>query len=73
MMTQEEQLKIEVNLKLTVAEINLILAAMDEMPHKTVRSTVDNLMNQAQSQVEKIIAEMTTQEEMPEASPVEEQ
>ena len=44
--------EITLGLKVTVIEINTILAALDEMPHKMSRKLIDNLIQQAQSQLQ---------------------
>jgi hypothetical protein len=41
----------EVTLTLTVTETNVILAALDEMPHKHSRKVIDKVIEQAQAQL----------------------
>lgn len=47
--TQQEQ---KINLSLTVNEINIFLAAVQELPHKVADPLIRNIMSQAQSQVQ---------------------
>jgi hypothetical protein len=35
-----------------LSEANLVLAALDEMPHKVSRRVIDNIIQQAQSQIQ---------------------
>jgi len=56
-MTQEEQLNVELNLTLTVGDVNTLLAAAGQMPHDQVRGTIDKVMNQASPQLEKALRE----------------
>lgn len=41
----------EVMLTLTVTETNVILAALDELPHKHSRKVIDKVIEQAQAQL----------------------
>jgi len=41
----------EVTLTLTVTETNVILAALDELPHKHSRKVIDKIIEQAQAQL----------------------
>lgn len=42
-----------VNILLNVDEVNLIFAALQEMPHKTVDNLLRNILSQAQAQLAK--------------------
>jgi hypothetical protein len=42
----------ELNFTLKVSEANIVLAALDEMPHKVSRRVIDNIIQQAQSQIQ---------------------
>ena len=42
----------ELKFTLTVSEANIVLAALDEMPHKVSRRVIDNVIQQAQSQIQ---------------------
>ena len=42
----------ELKFTLTVSEANIVLAALDEMPHKVSRRVIDNIIQQAQSQIQ---------------------
>jgi hypothetical protein len=48
--TQTEQ---ELNFTFKVSEINLILGALEELPHKISRKMIDNIFAQAQTQTSK--------------------
>jgi hypothetical protein len=48
--TQPEPEK-EVVLTLTVTEVNTILGALDEIPHKLSRKVIDKVIQQAQAQL----------------------
>jgi hypothetical protein len=48
--TQPEQ---ELNFVFKVSEVNLILGALEELPHKVSRKLIDNIFTQAQPQVQK--------------------
>jgi hypothetical protein len=50
--SKETQPEPSVNLTLKVSEVNAILAALDEMPHKMSRRVIDNVIQQAQSQLQ---------------------
>lgn len=50
--SKETQPEPSVNLTLKVSEVNAILAALDEMPHKMSRRLIDNLIQQAQTQLQ---------------------
>ena len=41
-----------VDLNVSVSVLNVILAALDEIPHKTARPIFDNLVQQAQPQLQ---------------------
>ena len=47
-MTTEKTVDLTVN----VSVLNVILAALDEIPHKTARPIFDNLVGQAQPQLQ---------------------
>jgi len=49
---ETQQPEPSVNLTLSVSEVNAILAALDEMPHKMSRRVIDNVIQQAQSQLQ---------------------
>ena len=42
----------ELNFVLKLSEANIVLAALDELPHKVSRRVIDNIMQQAQSQIQ---------------------
>ena len=42
----------ELNFILKMSETNIVLAALDEMPHKVSRRVIDNIIQQAQSQIQ---------------------
>jgi hypothetical protein len=48
--TQQPEQELKFTLK--VSEANIVLAALDEMPHKISRRVIDNLIQQAQSQTQ---------------------
>jgi hypothetical protein len=50
--SKETQPEPSVNLTLSVSEVNAILAALDEMPHKMSRRVIDNVIQQAQAQLQ---------------------
>lgn len=50
-MTQEVQQEQTIDLKLTVAQLNTVMAALDELPHKHSRRLFDDIMRQAQAQL----------------------
>ena len=41
----------ELNFTLTVREINIVLSALQELPHKISRDVIDNIMRQGQPQL----------------------
>ena len=41
----------EVTLTLSVTEVNTILGALDEIPHKISRKVIDKIIQQAQAQL----------------------
>lgn len=47
-MQQNEQ---KVNLTVTIEELNIIFGGLEEVPHKFSRKVIDNLSQQAQSQL----------------------
>lgn len=48
---QQPEPEKEVNLTLPVSEVNIILGALDEMPHKFSRKVIDKVLQQAQAQL----------------------
>lgn len=46
------QNEITLTLTVDVNTFNLIMAGLDELPHKLTRRTIDNLGQQAQSQIQ---------------------
>jgi hypothetical protein len=48
--TQQPEQEFKFTLK--ISEVNIVLAALDEMPHKVSRRVIDNLIQQAQSQTQ---------------------
>jgi hypothetical protein len=42
----------EITLTLKVSDVNVVLASLDEMPHKMSRRIIDNIIQQAQSQIQ---------------------
>ena len=42
----------EITLTLKVSDVNLVLASLDEMPHKMSRRIIDSIIQQAQSQIQ---------------------
>lgn len=51
-MTQEVQQEQTIDLKLTVAQLNTVMAALDELPHKHSRRLFDEIMRQAGAQIQ---------------------
>ena len=57
--SQEQQLaeqqqmfeKISINLQLNLNDVNILMAALDELPHKFSRRTYDKIKSQAQTQL----------------------
>jgi len=47
---QEPEKKL--NLTFKVSEVNIILAALEELPHKISRKVIDNMIQQAQAQLQ---------------------
>ena len=50
-MTQDVEQEQTIDLKLTVAQLNTVMAALDELPHKHSRRLFDDIMRQAQAQL----------------------
>jgi hypothetical protein len=48
--TQQPEQELKFTLK--VSEVNIMLAALDELPHKISRRVIDNFIQQAQSQIQ---------------------
>jgi hypothetical protein len=48
---QQPEVEKEITLTLTVNETNIILGALDELPHKLSRKVVDKVIEQAQAQL----------------------
>lgn len=44
----------ELTLTLKVSQINVILASLDELPHKYSRSVIDTIQQQATTQLQKL-------------------
>jgi hypothetical protein len=53
-MTQDELMKTEITLKVTINDANLILSFLANGPHGQVREIVSKLENQTYSQIEAI-------------------
>jgi hypothetical protein len=51
--TETTQMEQELNFTFKVSEINLILSALEELPHKISRKMIDNIFAQAQTQLPK--------------------
>ena len=51
-MTQEVQQEQTIDLKLTITQLNTVMAALDELPHKHSRRLFDEIMRQAGAQVQ---------------------
>ena len=49
--TQTPEPEKEVTLTLTVSETNIILGALDEMPHKLSRKVIDKVIEQAHNRM----------------------
>jgi hypothetical protein len=44
----------ELTLTLKISQINILLASLDEVPHKYSRSVIDTIQQQASTQVQKL-------------------
>jgi hypothetical protein len=44
----------ELTLTLKISQINVLLASLDEVPHKYSRSVIDTIQQQANAQVQKL-------------------
>jgi hypothetical protein len=44
----------ELTLTLKISQINVLLASLDEVPHKYSRSIIDTIQQQASTQVQKL-------------------
>lgn len=51
---QTQQPEPEVNLVLKVSDVNLVLGALDELPHKVTRKLIDNVLAQANAQLQPV-------------------
>jgi len=51
--TQVQAKDVFVNLRVNVEEVNVILAGLEELPHKISRRVVDNIIGQSQEQLKK--------------------
>jgi hypothetical protein len=51
--TPVPELEKELSLLLNVAETNIVLGALDEIPHKISRKVIDKLIQQAEAQLKK--------------------
>ena len=49
---QAQQQEPEVTIKLKVSQINLVIAGLEELPHKYSRPVIDNVSQQAQAQLQ---------------------
>lgn len=54
---QPQQQEPEVNIHLKVSQINLVIAGLEELPHKYSRPVIDNISQQAQSQLQRSVPE----------------
>ena len=53
--TQQPEVKDpELTLTLKISQINVILASLDEVPHKYSRNIIDTIQQQANAQVQKL-------------------
>ena len=53
--TQQPEVKDpELTLTLKISQINVILASLDEVPHKYSRNVIDTIQQQANAQVQKL-------------------
>lgn len=53
--TQQPEVKDpELTLTLKVSQINVVLASLDELPHKYSRGVIDTIQKQAASQVQEL-------------------
>ena len=43
---------VKINLELNVNEVNVLLTALREMPHRVVNDFINNILAQAQSQLQ---------------------
>lgn len=50
----EPEVNLEVNLVLKVSDVNLVLGALDELPHKVTRKLIDNVLAQANAQLQPV-------------------
>ena len=51
---QTQQPEPEVNLVLKVSDVNLVLGALDELPHKVTRKLIDKVLAQANAQLQPV-------------------
>jgi len=56
-MTETEMLKTEINLILELAEVNMILNALGQLPYAQVSGTITKIMSQGQPQLPKEITD----------------
>ena len=53
--TQQPEVKDpELTLTLKISQINVILASLDEVPHKYSRNVIDTIQQQANAQIQKL-------------------
>ena len=58
--TQQPNQDQEISLKLKVSEVQSIVNALDEIPHKIARPLIDSLIKQAQEQLQAPAPEVLT-------------
>lgn len=51
--TQSQQQEPEVTIRLKVSQVNLVIAGLEELPHKYSRPVIDSVSQQAQQQLQK--------------------
>jgi hypothetical protein len=51
---QTQQPEPEVKLVLKVSDVNLVLGALDELPHKITRKLIDSVLAQANAQLQPV-------------------
>lgn len=50
---QPQQQEPEVTIRLKVSQVNLVIAGLEELPHKYSRTIIDSVSQQAQQQLQK--------------------
>ena len=58
----EKEGEVSIKLEMKVEEVNLILQALDEMPHKMVRGLVDKISEEGQKQIDSLSSDNETTE-----------